>query len=331
MGRRKKQSPAAGWQGVDELPQRSDIWELDAKQLPAAVRVGEQEVQPWMIAVVSRTDGDVLTFELTHEAPTTDALRGTLLKAMRTPETGEPHRPTQVLVRQEPWREALSPRLQPLGIECATDAELGGADAVFEGLSARLPGASQPGLLDMPGVTPEMLASFFDAAALFYEKAPWRRVGERPIEVQCPQFESGPWYAIMLGQGGMARGLVLYDSLETLQQIQRGELSEEENARLSSCRAVVFGDEEDLVPADLEAVRRHGWRVAGPEAYPSVYRMEPGLAMRPPLAWELTLLEGCLRALPEFVRKKTRRLEPLALTAPTGSGEVPLTLSWTVE
>jgi hypothetical protein len=59
--------------------------------------------------------------------------------------------------------------------------------------------------------------------------------------------------------------------------------------------------------------------------------MEPGLAMRPPLAWELTLLEGCLRALPAFVRKKTRRLEPLSLAVPTGAGELPLTLSWTVE
>jgi hypothetical protein len=331
MARKKKQSQAAGWRRVEDLPQRFDIWELEARQLPNSVRVGEQEIQPWMTAVVSRTDGDVLAFEIAPDSPGPDALWDTLAKAMQAPETGEPHRPTQVLVRQEAWRDALGPRLQPLGIECATDADLGEADAVFEGLAARLPGTSQPGLLDVPGVTPEAVASFFDAAARFYEKAPWARVGERPVEVQCPKFESGPWYAILMGQGGMARGLVLYDSLETLQRIQQGDLPEEENARLSSCLAVVFGDAEDLTAADLEAVQRHGWEVAGPEAYPSVYRMEPGLAMRPPLAWELTLLEGCLRALPEFVRKKTRRVEPLTLEVPTAAGELPLTLSWTVE
>jgi len=35
-------------------------------------------------------------------------------------------------------------------------------------------------------------------------------------------------------------------------------------------------------------------------------RNTPGgwLSMRPPLAWELQLLEGCLRGIPEFVRKK---------------------------
>jgi hypothetical protein len=30
--------------------------------------------------------------------------------------------------------------------------------------------------------------------------------------------------------------------------------------------------------------------VAGPEAYPLVVRINPGLAMRPPLVWELELL-----------------------------------------
>jgi hypothetical protein len=68
-----------------------------------------------------------------------------------------------------------------------------------------------------------------------------------------------------------------------------------------------------------------------PEAYPSVYRMEPGLSMRPPLAWELELLEGCLRAVPEFVRKKTRRRAPLEIAVPVAAGELALVLSWADE
>lgn len=89
----------------------------------------------------------------------------------------------------------------------------------------------------------------------------------------------------------MTKGLVLYDSLETLQRIQQGNLSDEENARLSAGLTVV-GEKNDLVPADGEAAKKHAWRVAAPNAYPSVYRMEQGLSMRPPLAWELQLLEG---------------------------------------
>jgi len=182
-----------------------------------------------------------------------------------------------------------------------------------------------------PGVTPEAMGSLFDAAALFYRLAPWRKTGDRAIKVECPHFDSGPWYAVVMGQGGLSHGLVLYDDLATLRRIERGGLSEEENARLTAGLAVVFGDKEDLDPADREDAARLGWEVAGPAAYPSVYRIEPGLSMRPPLAWELQLLEGCLRAVPEFARKKTRRLAPLDITVPTAGGELPLVLSWADE
>src|SRR2546423_870519 len=76
---------------------------------------------------------------------------------------------------------------------------------------------SEPGLLDVPGVTAAAGASFFDAAALFYEQAPWTKSGERPIRVECAKFTSGPWYAVVTGQAGLATGLILYDNLETLQ------------------------------------------------------------------------------------------------------------------
>ena len=316
----------------EDLPQRFDVWQVDARQLDASLPVGGENVRPWMIVVFSQTDGQALTLELAQEEPAGQDLWETLLEAMQQPEEGEPHRPTEVQVRAQTWRDDLTPRLAALGVECTAAADLEQTDAIFAGLADRLAGGltgGQAGLLDMPGVTPQAVGSFFDAAALFHEQAAWAKVGERSIEVTCPRFESGPWYAILMGQGGMARGLVLYDNLETLQRIQSGMLSEEENARLSACLAVVYGEAEDLPLADVEAAQQHGWRVAGPDAYPSVYRMEPGLSMRPPLAWELTLLEGCLRALPEFVRKKTRRLEPLTLAVPTGGGELPMSLSWT--
>jgi hypothetical protein len=317
----------------EDLPQRFDVWQVDSRQLDAAVPVGGKPVRPWMTAVVSRTDHQVVALELAQEAPALEEVWELLLHAIQGPEAGDPHRPTEVQLRTEAWRADLAPRLDALNVSCSVSAELTALSAIFEGLTGCLPELGpqpgQAGLLDMPGVTPEAVGSFFDAAALFYEAAPWSRLGERAIEVACPRFESGPWYAVLMGQGGMARGLVLYDRLDTLERIQRGDLPEEESARLSSCLAVVFGGAEDLPAADIKALRQHGWRVAGPNACPSVYRMEPGLNMRPPLAWELTLLEGCLRALPEFVRKKTRRLGPLTLEVPTGGGELPLVLSWT--
>ena len=54
--------------------------------------------------------------------------------------------------------------------------------------------------------------------------------------------------------------------------------------------------------------------------------------MRPPLAWELELMEGCLRAVPEFVNRRQQD-DPAReeFTVPAASGELKLVLSWVVE
>jgi hypothetical protein len=95
---------------------------------------------------------------------------------------------------------------------------------------------------------------------------------------------------------------------------------------------VTFAAEAELPLADVEAARTHGWAVAGPEAYPAVFHKERGLSSRPPLAWELELLEGCLRAVPDFVRRR-RQDDPTReeVAVPVASGELPLALSWVPE
>ncbi|HKI37127.1 MAG TPA: hypothetical protein VKA46_35060 [Gemmataceae bacterium] len=314
---------------LERLPQTFDVWQLGTRQLAARVRTGDQAVRPWMTGVFSSTHDLMLAFELTHEPPTATQGWQVLLKAMRQPEAGEPHRPTEVqLAQEQEWSSTLRPPLDALNVGCVTVEALDGLDALLDELSGQLASQGSPSLLEMPGVTPEAVGAFFDAAALFYRQAPWNRTGERPIRIDCRRFESSPWYAVVMGQAGMTRGLVLYDDLATLLRIQEGDLPEEESARQTAALAVVFGDKEDLPAEDVAQAESNGWPVAGPEAYPSVYRMELGLSMRPPLAWELDLLEGCLRAVPEFARKKTRRLAPLNLTVPTAGGELPLVLSW---
>lgn len=328
----KKRSKAAKSKTGD-LPQRFDVWQVDCRQMAATVRSGDRLVRPWMAVVVTATEQAVLAFELLDAEAGPRDIQAVFTQALEAPAVGEPHRPTTVQVREAKFAEVLEPMAEPAGIDVEIADELDRVDDVISELSGQIPSFEQglAGLLEVPGVTPDVAASFFDAAATLFEQAPWKRAGERPVRVSSPKFEKGPWYAVMMGQGGMTRGVVLYDDLETLRRIQQGELSEQENAQLTAALAVVFGEPEDMLDADMQAATKHGWRIAGPEAYPVVYRMDPGLAMRPPQAWELELLEGCLRALPEFVRKKTRRLAPLQITVPVPAGELPLELAWEEE
>jgi hypothetical protein len=104
------------------------------------------------------------------------------------------------------------------------------------------------------------------------------------------------------------------------------------HARQSVATTVIFSEEVDLPLADVQAARRHGWQVRRADAWPLVMHKERGLSHRPPLAWELALLEGCLRAVPEFVRRRPQDdPAPEEMTVPVASGELKLVLSWVVE
>jgi hypothetical protein len=238
-----------------------------------------------------------------------------------------------VQVRPDPTWDELRPHLDDIGVECVETDELDLLDMLVEELSKHLASEEPPGLLDMPRVTPERVASFYRAAAEFYRKAPWTSLGyEEAIRIQCDRFTSGPWYAVVMGQSGLTLGVALYEDLDLLRHMWARDLSDEENARRTVALTVTFDPDRQTSMADLMAAREHGWEIAGPEAYPTVFKKEPGLAMRPPLAWELELLEGCLRAIPEYIAEhRPGDTKPHPMTVPVASGQLSLVLSWVEE
>jgi hypothetical protein len=163
----------------------------------------------------------------------------------------------------------------------------------------------------MIGATPEQVRDFHRAAAHFYRQAPWRSVAEgETIEIECSQLEGGPWYAVVLGKHSRLRGLMLFDDPEGRR------LMEWANYEVIADRlrniAVHFEDRGQVSVDAVEAVRKHGFEVAGPSAYPHPFRMAIGRKFRSPVAWELELLEACLWTIPDFlVRAKDRTPEVL--------------------
>jgi len=62
---------------------------------------------------------------------------------------------------------------------------------------------------------------------------------------------------------------------------------------------------------------------------PLIFRKERGMTIRPPLAWELELMEGCLRAIAAFIaRHRPDDLTNHKMTVPVVSGTLTLILSW---
>ena len=315
------------------LPSEMDAWQADFRQFSRRVEIAGERVRPWMVLVSSRTRDLVLAHALTEEAPSPEELWDIVAGAMERPAAGDPHRPSELQVRPGRHWESLAGHFEAIGVVCSPSEVLDQVDYLFDDLSRHMAGVDPPGLLDMPGVTPEQVGRFFEAAAEFYRRAPWRSLGyEAVIRVECDRYQSGPWFAVLMGQSGLTLGLALYEDLALLRRMWAGKLSDEEGARQTVALTVTFDDDAAISEADLEAIEQHRWTIASPEAYPSLFRKERGLSMRPPLSWEIDLMDACLRVLPDFVSRRspddpTRELVPV----PGASSPLELGLGWIEE
>ena len=313
------------------LPQSFDVWQADVRPLPLWINIAESPMRPWTILVVNRSEDLVLAQELVDEPPSTEAIWAQLVKAMEKPAAGEPHRPSEIQVRPADHWDELEPDLDDLSIQRTVFEELDLMDQVVEHLATFLRGREpERGLLDMPGVRPEQVASFFHAAAEFYRRAPWRKVsGEETIRINCDRFESGPWYAVVIGQMGMTPGLALYEDFDLLTRMRADESTDEENARESVAITVTFGEQVEMPFPDYDAAEKYGWEIAAPEAHPWALRKDRGMTMRPLLAWELQLMEAAMKLVPDFLAEHDRdNTQPYTREVPTGDGPLTLSLAW---
>jgi tetratricopeptide (TPR) repeat protein len=329
---RDKGPSAASKTRSRKVPLREDsIWEVEARRMPVWVTEGGEMRRPWVVLVASNTDALILGQALLDDAPSQARLWDLLVAAMTAPSVGDPHRPGTIVARPGgPW-DALAPHLAAVGVTLQQEEPLEMMDHLMgELISSVFGGSDGPSLLDMPRVTPELVAGFYRAAADYYRAAPWQRVtGDETIKISCSRFESGPWYGVVIGQMGMTLGLALYEDFDALVRMREGDATDEQNARETVALSVTFGDETETPVSDVDAAEKYGWPLAAPDAYPAPMRKERGLVMRPPLVWELQLLEACLRSIPEFVLIHDRTdATPFVREVATAAGPLPLQLDW---
>jgi len=298
------------WSSLESLTQHlGEVWQAVVQRMPTWMEEDGELVRPW-ISMVADVDNDLIlaTCLLPDERPD-DLLLSTVWQAIRSPAAGEPHRPGVIQVSTDEQLDILLPHLEPLGVRCVT-ADLEHIRRLFDDLTKTLGRQGLQALIRSPGVTPTQVGAFYEAAAHFYRARPWRGIpGDTIIQVDCDRFHSGPWFAVVMGQSGLEQGLVLYEDLQLLRQLLNNDISEEEMRRRTSAISVTYGEPFDVAPEDLDAAEANRWEVAGPEAYPCVLRVNPGLALRTPLPWELKLVEGCLRAIPDFISRQAVKTE----------------------
>jgi tetratricopeptide (TPR) repeat protein len=284
---------------LHELPQTDRVWQAAFFHSPTIISNDEIGVQrPWGISVCDRQSGFILSNELIGEEPSPDQMWDHLVRSMAHPGPCDPQRPATVEVSDSDCYDFLKPKLRELDIRCVLRDELPELDEFLDVFVRSLGDPDKCALADGAGVTMDQMESFYEAAASYFEQAPWRLVpGEIPIEIRCRGLAAGTRYAIVLGRTGVTLGLVMFHRREDAMALITGQKEWDELSALS----VVFEEDAIMAPADLALVERRGWPIATPEAYPAVMRLEPGRAPLSPSSDDLVHLEGCLRTIPDFV------------------------------
>ncbi|HUY32369.1 MAG TPA: hypothetical protein VMV69_06280 [Pirellulales bacterium] len=317
---------------ITRLPrQPGEVWQIGVGRFPGWVGGPDDPRRAWIGMIVESDSRFVLANEVTEDEATPEWLGQVAARAMMAPGVGHPHRPAVAQFQSPELAASLRSQFEEWGIRVKVEPALAVWHEVFATLTE---GIEEPdslrGIVEVPGMRLEQVAGFYEAAAEFYRRAPWRDApGDTPIRVECARFESGTWYGIVMGQMGMTLGLVLYENLALMRRLLAGRISEEEHNRRVSGILLSFSEGFETPIRDVNAAEEHGWPLAAPEAYPCVIRLSPGMASRPPLTWELKLLEGCLRAIPDFLGHDVD--QPLSLTVKVAGDYLPLTLSWRLD
>lgn len=345
-------SPLSSIGGPDEvpleettaLPQRDGVWECAVRRARAWITPPDCDpYRPYIILTASRAGrvvgtGKVVGSEVIEGPPTPPQVVNALAKAMLypAPNAGGRRRPATIYVDDAALVKSLSPELEKVGVRVAFRHTLREAEQALQSLERF--GRDEepvPGLLEAPGVTPSLVERLFEAASFFYREAPWYWIDDaQPIQIRYP-VDSEPHYAVVMGQGGQAYGLAVYDSIDVLYQTYAG-VPPDQVLGLGAWTVLLFGEAMEMPFDDLDAIEIHDWPVAGQYAYPVFLRFDlSGQPSRPSRA-ELLQMEAALLAIPPFVLEHMEADEgpphsaEETLTVTPGDGEDRISLTYPI-
>lgn len=297
------------------LPQKPDHWLVAARQSRHWVtEVGKYAARPYLLVILAPEAQSMLGIETFTEKPSATQVKETLFKYMLKPARSshlKPHRPQKVIFEEQALADALNADLHAIGVEASFQA-IPEMDAVIDefnrfaekmNLSEDEEMPELAGLMEVPGMTPQIVQGLFTAAAAFFRAAPWERLEDsQPLAVSVGESgqEGKPGYVQLMGNAGVQMGLLLYwdwadvlrtyenrgDPLQMLPSYGWNSLSYE------TCNAVPY--------ADLDAIEQYNLEIAAPTAYPMPGVYLPKSFDRPPLDM-LQYFEALLHAIPLFV------------------------------
>lgn len=283
------------------LPRVDDVWQAAIVALPTWVDdvPGRDPYRPFAALCISTTRPAVHFADAQRAEPdgpgAATAILATLAEmGVSAKNTG--YRPSVVHVRDPRVVADIAAALEGTDTTVELAERLPALDTFLREMAAEAFGDGNPGAFDAPGVTPERLRAFADAAKRFYDAAPWRHLDDGDlIEVESPEVGKGLSLLGVMGSAGREFGLSFFNSEQEYRSIFVDATPEASFA--GGAWGVWFNHGWDTPPSDVLAWDEHQLPLASLHAYPVAAHIDPGGATERADAGHLAYFEGLLRAL----------------------------------
>jgi tetratricopeptide (TPR) repeat protein len=280
-------------------PRRGQIWQGGLVRMPAWIRdAGRTPYRPVLGLWVSLQDSVARTSRVVPPEEVGHHLALEALANLACDGTIAGYLPARLEVNDPDLAESLARTLAGLGVEVVHREHLLMIEQFLKRASAAVGIADVPGALSPPGVTLDRFRAFADAAAEFHRAAPWRHLQDIDLlRIETPVPDPALRFASVLGQGGVERGVWLFETSDILWETQRRGGDPGTGLARHGAWLVTY-DPIDRIPAsDADLWLDHDLPVAGEGSIPVATFVKLGTRIRRPSVPVLTFLEGLLRAL----------------------------------
>ena len=285
-------------------------------RIEAPLYVTEPEPRrPDFVMWIDTASGKIVAGEIAEPADSTAALAACLSKVL---DEGRVKRPDRIRVADASLVEAVRAVVgERVAIEIAPTPEVAEiAQSMGEMLDAADEDTRQgvaPSYFEEGRVAPATVVRLFEVAARLYRVAPWTRLWDADvIGLDIPAFGMSRAALSVLGRGGQNYGFVIFDSASDFDAF--GAAGSDPLRRKTdlgaSTLSLNFESKSRIPPPMLREILRHGWKVAGPKAYPFVMGVDRDRVHRPLRERDLLLVCAVAEGLARFVAEHGRALSP---------------------
>jgi hypothetical protein len=288
---------------------RTRTWAVGRLELPIPI---EGMVDPPVLRLaLKRSSGWIVGNELDAAEP--GSLTELVLDAMDAPMKGPPRRPDRIFTDAPLEAERLHSELELAGhgdiaVVAADVPDLERLGAEMLRFSEEVPIGPPPDLSYLAeGVTREQIAELFEEASRIHGRQPWLTLDETDLfRVDCPTLGLEGACAMVIGQMGQSRSLLVFPSLEGQQRFleacEAGMESGVANRGIgSSLLSLNFERASDLPRKMRKEAAKHGWTVTVPEAYPWVQHRAANGELRPTRPRDVRVATAVARAFTAYL------------------------------